>query len=258
MTVKAPPGPPSPPPAGVLVRSTQCVFTPTGASDSGTVRGQRQGPSGTVLASEGQGSHREGTLLVLILGVNPYLCFPEASSCLRRCQRRFRDLVPSLGSKQAGVLTSLGLHLLVPCRCFVPQNTPTGSTFSDMFSPRELPSIYAPVDSVTHRPQVGGRPRGEGVLPNRGQNELQARPVPHYGLSSGCSSRPRDRPLVAWSPHVQEPKVWRGIRQTRGTLHHPSSRYLTRSRYSRLSVSRCFSKNQIIKSEYQPQGGRQA
>lgn len=103
-----------------------------------------------------------------------------------------------------------------------------------------------------------GDHEGRGVLPNRGQNELQARLVPHHGLSSGCSSRPRDRPLVAWSPHIQEPEVWRGIRQTRGTLHHPSSRYLTRSPYSRLSVSRCFSKNQIIKSEYQPQQGCQA
>lgn len=134
VTVKAPPGPPSPLPAGVPIRSTQCVFAPTGASDSGMVRGQRQA-SGTVLASEGQGSYREGTLLILILGINPYLCFPEASSCLRRCQRQFRDLVPSLGSKQVGVLTSLGLHLHVPHCCFVPQNTPTGSMFSDKFSP---------------------------------------------------------------------------------------------------------------------------
>ena len=110
---------------------------------------------------------------------------------------------------------------------------------------------------LTGRRWVGGQ-EGRGGLPNRGQNELQARPVPHYGLSSGCSSRPHDRPPVAWSPHVQEPEVWRGIRQTRGTLHHPSSRYLTRSPYSRLSVSRCFSKNQIIKSEYQPQRGHQA
>ena len=122
-----------------------------------SVRGQRQA-AGDILGSEGHGSHREETLLVLIPGVNPYLCFPEVSSCLRCCQRCFRDLVPSLGSKQAGALMPLGLHLHVPYRCFVPQNTPTGSTFLDTFFPRELPSSYGPVNSVTHRPEAGGRP----------------------------------------------------------------------------------------------------
>ena len=111
----------------VCVRTNRCLGLGDGQRAEAGVR-DRLGLGGT---GESQGRN----IAHLILGINPYLCFPEASSCLRRCQRQFRDLVPSLGSKQVGVLTSLGLHLHVPYCCFVPQNTPTGSMFSDKFSP---------------------------------------------------------------------------------------------------------------------------
>ena len=156
VTIKAPPGPPVPwlqeahQVDPVCVHTNRCLGLGDGQRAEAGIRGHL-GLGGT-WESQGRNIARFNSRCKSLL------CFPEVSSCLRCCQRCFRDLVPSLGSKQAGAPTSLGLHLHVPYRCFVPQNTPTGSTFLDTFSPRELPSIYGPVNSVTHRPEAGGRP----------------------------------------------------------------------------------------------------